>query len=143
MLKIDEIDHRLIHELEHDSRLSMSELGRRINLSAPSVGERVRRLESFGVIKQYSLVLDHEKLGFPIQCIIEATVKNGQYEAFLHYLKQQLNVSFCYRISGDACYLIKMQFSSFSAAECFIDEVIPYAQTKTQFIFSEIDIQST
>ena len=69
-------------------------------------------------------------------------MKNGQYEAFLHYLKQQPTVSFCYRISGDACYLIKIQFSSFSAAESFIDEVIPYAQTKTQFIFSEIDIQS-
>ncbi|QLQ21378.1 MAG: Lrp/AsnC family transcriptional regulator [Paracoccaceae bacterium] len=142
MLKIDEIDHRLIYELEQDSRLSMSELGRRIKLSAPSVNERVRRLESFGVIKQYSLELDYEKLGLPIQCIVEATVKNGQYEAFLHYLKQQPTVSFCYRISGDACYLIKIQFSSFSAAESFIDEIIPYAQTKTQFIFSEIDIQS-
>lgn len=142
MLKIDEIDHRLIYELEQDSRLSMSELGRRIKLSAPSVNERVRRLESFGVIKQYSLELDYEKLRLPIQCIVEATVKNGQYEAFLHYLKQQPTVSFCYRISGDACYLIKIQFSSFSAAESFIDEVIPYAQTKTQFIFSEIDIQS-
>ena len=67
MLKIDEIDHRLIYELEQDSRLSMSELGRRIKLSAPSVNERVRRLESFGVIKQYSLELDYEKLGHPIQ----------------------------------------------------------------------------
>lgn len=63
MLKIDDIDRLLLHELTNDSRLSMSELGRRINLSAPSVGERVRRLESFGVIKGYTIDIDHELLG--------------------------------------------------------------------------------
>lgn len=64
--KRGKIDYKLMHELEHDNRLSISELGRRINLSAPFVSERGRQLESFGVIKQYSLVLDHEKLGLPI-----------------------------------------------------------------------------
>lgn len=141
MLKIDDIDRLLLHELTNDSRLSMSELGRRINLSAPSVGERVRRLESFGVIKGYTIDIDHELLGRPIQCLIEATVKNGNYEAFTQFLSQQSNVSFCYRISGSACYMLKMQFATFAEAEQFIDAAIPYAQTVTHFIFSEVKTQ--
>lgn len=142
MLKIDDTDRLILAELTSDSRLSMSELGRRINLSAPSVGERVRRLESFGVIKGYTIEIDHELLGQPIQCLIEATVKNGNYEAFTQFLGQQSNVSFCYRISGSACYMLKMQFATFAEAEQFIDATIPYAQTETRFIFSEVDFKN-
>lgn len=142
MLKIDEIDRLILDELTKDSRLSMSELGRRINLSAPSVGERVRRLESFGVIKGYTIELDHDLLGQPIHCLIEATVKNGNYEAFTRFLQAYANIAFCYRVSGDACFLLKMRFNTFAEAEQFIDDAIPYAHTKTTFIFSEVDIKN-
>ncbi|MEW8968024.1 Lrp/AsnC family transcriptional regulator [Exiguobacterium alkaliphilum] len=142
MLKIDETDRLLLDELTKDSRLSMSELGRRINLSAPSVGERVRRLESFGVIKGYTIELDHDLLGQPIHCLIEATVKNGNYEAFTRFLQAYQNIAFCYRVSGDACFLLKMRFTTFAEAEQFIDDAIPYAHTKTTFVFSEVDIKN-
>ena len=81
-MKIDEIDKKIIKELAENSRLSMSELGRKINLSSPSVAERVRQMESFGIIRKYTTVIDYVKLGFPIQCIIEVTVKNGDYSRF-------------------------------------------------------------
>lgn len=137
-LKIDDIDKKIIVELSKDSRLSMSELGRRINLSSPSVTERVRRIESFGIIKKYTLEIDYEKLGLPIQCIIEATVKNGDYKRFKNYIESLPNIEFCYRIAGNACYMLKMQFESFSKAEEFINTVNPYASTVTHFIFSEV-----
>ncbi|WP_396129852.1 Lrp/AsnC family transcriptional regulator [Exiguobacterium mexicanum] len=141
-MKIDDTDRLILAELTADSRLSMSELGRRINLSAPSVGERVRRLESFGVIKGYTIEVDHEVLGQPIQCLIEATVKNGNYEAFTRFLQGYHNIAFCYRVSGDACFLMKMRFTTFAEVEQFIDATIPYAQTETRFIFSEVDFKN-
>ncbi|MEW9052330.1 MAG: Lrp/AsnC family transcriptional regulator [Neobacillus sp.] len=137
-MKIDNIDRAILDELRRNSRLSMSELGRRVHLSSPSVTERVRQMESFGIIKSYTLEVDYEKLGLPIQCIIEATVKNGDYHSFKSYIQKLPNVEFCYRIAGNACYMLKMQFESFSKAEQFIDEVNPYAHTVTHFIFSQI-----
>jgi len=137
-MKIDSIDKKIIDELRENSRLSMSELGRRINLSSPSVTERVRRMESFGIIKKYTLEVDYEKLGLPIQCIIEATVKNGDYSSFKKYIEGLSNVEFCYRIAGNACYMLKMQFDTFSKAEEFIERVNPYAHTVTHFIFSQV-----
>jgi Lrp/AsnC family transcriptional regulator, leucine-responsive regulatory protein len=137
-MKIDAIDRRIIDELSKNSRLSMSELGRRINLSSPSVTERVRRMESFGVIKKYTLEVDYEKLGLPVQCIIEATVKNGDYSAFRRYIEGLPNVECCYRIAGNACYMLKMQFDTFRKAEEFIENVNPYASTVTHFIFSQV-----
>ncbi|WP_270578573.1 Lrp/AsnC family transcriptional regulator [Caldibacillus thermoamylovorans] len=137
-MKIDEIDKKIIDELCNNSRLSMSELGRRVNLSSPSVTERVRQMESFGIIKKYTIEVDYEKLGLPIQCIIEATVKNGDYNSFKNYIEKLPNVEFCYRIAGSACYMLKMQFETFANAEKFIDEVSPIAQTVTHFIFSQV-----
>ncbi|MBM7587338.1 Lrp/AsnC family leucine-responsive transcriptional regulator [Bacillus pakistanensis] len=137
-MKIDDIDKKIIDELSRNSRLSMSELGRRINLSSPSVTERVRRMESIGIIKKYTLEVDYEKLGFPIRCIIEAAVKNGDYKSFKTFIEQLPNVEFCYRIAGNACYMLKMQFDTFRKAEEFIENVNPYAHTVTHFIFSEV-----
>jgi len=137
-MKIDDIDKKIINELNSNSRLSMSELGRRVNLSSPSVTERVRQMESFGVIKKYTLEVDYEKLGLPIQCIIEATVKNGDYKSFKNYIKKLPNVEFCYRIAGNACYMLKMHFETFAKAEEFIDTVSPFAHTVTHFIFSKV-----
>ncbi len=137
-MKIDEIDKKIIDELLNNSRLSMSELGRRVNLSSPSVTERVRQMESFGIIKKYTLEIDYEKLDLPIQCIIEVTIKNGNYESFKRYVEKLPNVEFCYRIAGSACYMLKMHFETFTNAEKFIDEVNPFAQTVTHFIFSQV-----
>lgn len=137
-MKIDSVDKKIIDELSENSRLSMSELGRRINLSSPSVTERVRRMESLGIIKKYTLEVDYEKLGLPIQCIIEATVKNGDYNSFKKFIEGLSNVEFCYRIAGKACYMLKMQFDTFSKAEEFIENANPYAHTVTHFIFSQV-----
>ncbi len=138
-MKMDEMDRKIIEELRQNSRLSMSELGRRVHLSSPSVTERVRQMESFGIIKQYTIDIDHEKTGFPIQCIIEATVKNSDYTSFKTYIEKQENVEFCYRIAGNACYMLKMQFEHFSQAEQFINDISPYATTVTHFIFSQVE----
>lgn len=137
-MKIDDIDKKILKELNENSRISMSELGRKIKLSSPSVTERVRQMESFGFIKKYTTVIDYTKLGFPIQCIIEVTVKNGDYNRFKNYIENFSNLEFCYRIAGNACYLLKMHFVSFSEVEDFINAINPYASTVTHFIFSEV-----
>ncbi|MEY8749725.1 Lrp/AsnC family transcriptional regulator [Alkalicoccobacillus gibsonii] len=137
-MKIDNIDRMILNELKSNSRLSMSELGKRVNLSSPSVKERVKQMESFGVIKRYTLELDYEKLDLPIQCIIEATLKNGDYKSFNKYIQTLSNVDFCYRIAGKACYMLKVHFSTFSQAELFINELSPHVQTVTHFVFSQV-----
>lgn len=137
-MKIDNIDRKILNELTNNSRLSMSELGRRVHLSSPSVAERVRNMESFEVIKKYTMEMDYEQIGFPIQCIIEATVKNGDYTSFRKYIEKLPNVEFCYRIAGNACYMFKMQFQTFSDAERFIEDINPLATTVTHFIFSQV-----
>ncbi len=138
MMKIDSIDRSILAALSQNSRMTMKELGQRINLSSPSVTERIRQMESHGIIQKYTIKVNHEKLGQPVQCIIEATIKDGNYTRFKKHIEQLPNVDFCYRIAGKACYMLKMQFESFAEVENFIDAVSPFALTVTHFIFSEV-----
>jgi len=142
-LKIDMIDRQILNELALDSRLSMRSVAKRVNLSAPSVTERVRQMESYGLIKRYGLKINYEKLGSPIECLVEATIKEGRYDRFKKYIQQLSNVDFCYRISGDSCFMLKLHFQTFQEAEFFIEQIHPYAHTVTRFIFSEVDTQVT
>ncbi|KGA98409.1 AsnC family transcriptional regulator [Alkalihalobacillus alcalophilus ATCC 27647 = CGMCC 1.3604] len=137
-MKIDEIDKKIIEELMTNSRISMTELGKRVSLSSPTVTERVRQMEYYGLIKKYTLEVDYEKLGLPVQCIIEATIKNGEYQRFKTYIKQLPNVEFCYRIAGNSCFMLKMHFEKIGDVEQFIDNVNPLAHTSTYFIFSKV-----
>ncbi|PCD81033.1 AsnC family transcriptional regulator [Lysinibacillus fusiformis] len=135
---MDFINETILKELKKDSRISMSELGRRVHLSAPAVRERVRHLEEQQVIRKYTLDINSKALGFPIEAIMEATIKNNRYADFKEHILIFTNVDFCYRISGETCFLLKAHFQSFSDVEQFIDDLQLYAHTKTNFIFSDI-----
>lgn len=135
---MDLIDEKIIKELSNDSRLSMSELGRRIHLSSPAVKERVLQLEEKQIIKKYTIELNQKNYGYPISAIIEATIKNTRYDDFKEYIKSEENIDFCYRIAGAACFMLKTNFKTFEEAEAFIDGIIPFAHTKTNFIFSNV-----
>lgn len=141
-MKMDQVDVHILNELSKDSRQSMRELAKKVALSAPSVTERVKRMESFGMIKRYSAQFDYKKIGFPVSCLIEATIKNGEYETFKTHIKTLPYVEFCYRIAGAACYMLKINMESLEKVETFINETAPYAHTVTHVIFSEVETRS-
>ncbi|WP_346939290.1 Lrp/AsnC family transcriptional regulator [uncultured Clostridium sp.] len=139
-MKLDEIDVMILSELEKNSRLSIRELSKRINLSPPSVTERVKRLEDNGVIEGYTISINKKKLGLSIDCIIKVTMRNGEYERFKNFIKDYNHSEWCYRIAGDGCFLVKLSVKDLVEIEEFINEVSPYAITSTNIVFSEIAI---
>ena len=69
-ITLDNYDTRILAELQSDARLPMAELGRRVHLSQPAVTERVRKLESAGVITGYQARVDLAALGYAIRAIV-------------------------------------------------------------------------
>ena len=87
--RIDQTDRRIIGELSTDGRVSIAELGRRVNLSAPAVAGRVQRLERAGVITGYRAELDPRALGFPLTAIVRVKPSVLILERFLKFLAEQ------------------------------------------------------
>jgi len=75
---LDEIDKKILVELLTNSNRSNREIARAINVSAATVINRIQRLESAGVIKDYTVMLDYERLGFELTVIMEVTVSKGK-----------------------------------------------------------------
>lgn len=142
-MKFDEIDVLILKELQKDSRISIRELSKRINLSPPSVTERVRRLEDCGIIEGYTIKINKKKLGLSIDCIIKVTMKSGEYEKFKIFIKECERSEWCYRIAGNGCFLVKLSVKSLNEIEEFINEISSYALTETIIAFSEVTIDDS
>ena len=142
ILKIDDLDKKILYLLSKDSRLSMRELAKRVHLSSPSVTERVRRLESESVLKGYTIEIDYKKLGFDVECFIEVTVRNGQYIKFNNFINEYPFVEFCYRIAGKTCYIVKLRLKKIADIEHFINSVNSFASTETYVVISKNETKS-
>lgn len=132
----DIINEKILNILEKNSRITINELSKQINLSAPATRERVNKLEDQNIISAYTIDINYKELGYTIEAVIEIVIKNNLYIDFKEYINKLDNVDFCYRISGDACFICKVRFKSMVEVEQFIDGVQPYGHTKTNFILS-------
>ncbi|MEN0642062.1 Lrp/AsnC family transcriptional regulator [Alkalicoccobacillus gibsonii] len=142
-MKIDTIDLTILDELKKDSRQSIRELSRKVNLSPPSVSERIRKMEATSIIEGYTLRINDKVLGLPIQCLIEITIKNGKYSTFQEKISRYPGVNYCYRITGSACFMLKFSTDKFERIEEFIEEFNSIATTLTHVILSEVPMNWT
>jgi Lrp/AsnC family leucine-responsive transcriptional regulator len=133
---LDAINLRLLKELQGDGRLGMAELGRRIGMSAPAVAERVQRLERAGVIVGYRAELDPRALGFPVAAVVRVRPAPGRLQRIPEVAREVREVSECYRITGEDCFLMKLHLRSIDDLEDVLDRFTPYGLTTTSIVHS-------
>jgi Lrp/AsnC family leucine-responsive transcriptional regulator len=109
--QLDKTDLQLLKILQENGRISIKELAQRVHLSPTPVFDRVRRLESTGVIERYTAVLNAAKLGqgFLVFCSVRLR-RMGKDIAhdFVERIKDIPEVAECYNISGEFDYLLKI-----------------------------------
>ncbi len=133
---LDEIDRRVLEELGADGRLTMAELGRRVNLSPPAVAERVQRLERSGVITGYKAVIDPKAIGFPLAAVVRVRPASRQLQRIPELARDTPEVVECYRITGEDCFFLKLHLRSIDDLEEILDRFVEYGQTTTSIIHS-------
>src|SRR5438552_9660812 len=97
---LDPTDTRLLAELQDDARLSLAELGRRVGLSSPAVADRLRRLESDGVILGHRTELSPEALGLALTSIVRIRPSPRQLHKVAELAQTTPEVVECHRITG-------------------------------------------
>lgn len=133
---LDRTDRRILRELQSDARLSMAELGRRVGLSAPSVADRVKRLERSGVIVGYRVELDPRALGFPIMASVRVRPGMGQLRKIPQIAQESPEVVECHRITGEDCYLLSVRLRVMDDLEEVLDRFTLHGQTTTSIVHS-------
>lgn len=133
---LDDLNLRILGELQADGRLGLAELGRRIGLSAPAVAERVQRLERAGVIRGYQAELDPAALGFPVSAVVRIRPSPGQLQRIPEVARETPEVGECYRITGEDCYLLRLHLRSIDDLEEVLDRFTIHGLTTTSIIHS-------
>jgi Lrp/AsnC family leucine-responsive transcriptional regulator len=133
---LDAVNLRLLEELQADGRLGIAELARRVGMSAPAVAERVQRLERTGVIAGYHAELSPRAVGFPVAAIVRIRPAPGQLARIPDIARETPEVAECYRITGEDCYLFRLNLRSLDELEEVLDRFTPYGLTTTSIIHS-------
>jgi Lrp/AsnC family leucine-responsive transcriptional regulator len=108
---LDELDIALLRTLQQDGRLSNVDLARTINLSSPATHTRLRRLEQQGYIRQYTALLNGEKVGYDLLCFVLVSLQilqSEQLEESHEMIRRLPEVLECHYITGDYDYLLKV-----------------------------------
>ena len=131
---IDPVNRRILTELADDVRLSTADLARRIGMSAPSVRERVRRLEEAGVIRGYRLDIDPAALGVPVAAWVRVRPGPGQLPKIAALAERTPQVSQCYRVSGEDCFSMLIHVPTIGDLEVLLDQFLIHGQTTSSFV---------
>jgi Lrp/AsnC family leucine-responsive transcriptional regulator len=132
--RLDATDRKILGELAADGRVSLAELGRRVNLSSPAVAERVQRLERSGVITGYRAEIDPRALGYELTAIVRVKPAPRQLPRIPELAAEIPEVSECHRITGEDCFFITVHLRSIDELSPLLDRFLVYGQTTTSLI---------
>lgn len=133
---LDRIDAKILRELCTDARIPRAELSRRVGLSAPSVADRVRRLEDIGIITGYGARIDPARLGYGLTIVIRARPLPGQMKNMIEAIQETPQIVACDRVSGEDCFVARAHVRDVAEMEAVIDRIVPFGATNSSIVQS-------
>lgn len=122
---MDSIDLKIINVLKENSRLSTSEISRRVNLSIPAVAERIRKMEEADVIEKFTIKVNREKISYKLLAFIFVNIdKTENVEEFRKSIVQYDSVLECHHVAGEYDYLLKVLVEDTRSLEYFISNIM-------------------
>ena len=123
-IELDEIDLGILALLQENCRTPLARIGEQVDLTPPSVIERVKKLEDSGVIRGYHAILDARLLGMDITAFIGVSVSHPRLiEAFEHEVDQIEDVLECHHVTGGYTLLLKVKSVNTSSLEALISRL--------------------
>ena len=135
-LLLDARNVKLLRLLRDDPRGSVSEMARRIGMSAPAVRERIQRLEEAGIIRGYRVELDARALGYPISAFVRVRPMPGKLAKIGELAERLPQVVECYRITGEDCFVMRLYLERLEDLDPLLDRFLAYGQTTTSLVQS-------
>lgn len=131
---LDQIDAAILRGLDDDARLSMRQLAPVVGLSAPSVTERVRKLEEAGIIRSYGVEIDPKPLGYAMTALARIRPFAGQLHRVEDMIRQCPEIVECDRMTGDDPFLARLVVRSVEHLDIVLTSFADYAVTSTTIV---------
>src|SRR6266545_3522132 len=120
---LDDRDRRILTLVQRDAKLPQAEIARRVGLSAAAVNERLKKLESTGVIRRFAALLDPRAMGVPITAFVEVFIEHPRLEpGFIERVLKMDEVQECHHITGEFSLLLKVRVADMTALQQLLIE---------------------
>lgn len=120
---VDEVDRKILSLLKNDARTPFAEIGKRVNLSAPAVHARVKKMESSGVIKQHTISVEPKEVDAGLCAFIRLTRNRGMCKDVAAKLSKVKEIEECHSIAGEDCLILKLRVPSTDKLSGILDQV--------------------
>ena len=134
--KIDKTDRRILQMLEENARTSVKDIAETNFMSSPAVANRIRRMESTNLIKNYYADIDYSAMGYVVKAFINLEVKPEDKSEFYPFIEKIPNVVQCDCITGDYSMLIQASYKRPEELDHLVNELQKFGRTKTEIAFS-------
>jgi Lrp/AsnC family transcriptional regulator len=125
--RLDELDRRILSELQEDAGQSLDEIARKVGSSKTPVWNRIRKMRETGVIGRQTVLLDPDSLG--LEACFFVLIRTSAHEAdwqqrFLSAVRSRPEVMEAHRLAGDIDYILKVRVSNARAYDTFYQALI-------------------
>jgi DNA-binding Lrp family transcriptional regulator len=141
--RLDEIDRAILVKLQEDGRMTNAALAEACGLTPTPMLQRMKKLESAGVIRRYMAVVDPAKVGRPILAFVHVTLKNhvlSNHQRFIALAESLPEVTECHHIAGEEDFLLKVAMRDIQELETIILHKLTgsglIGRLKTTLVFS-------
>ncbi|HET9026137.1 MAG TPA: Lrp/AsnC family transcriptional regulator [Trueperaceae bacterium] len=123
-MEFDAVDRRILEILLHDGRASHASVAKAVGLSAPAVGERVKKLEQAGVIRGYHAEIDPVAVGLTITAFVAiAPQPRKPAQRLVERLMEFREVEELHAVAGTYSFIVKVRVPSTMALDAFLDRL--------------------
>jgi Lrp/AsnC family leucine-responsive transcriptional regulator len=133
---LDAVDWRILAVLQTDARLSQNEISRRVNLSAPAVAERIRRLLDRGIIEGYSARINPAALGRAVQAFVQLDCYGARCILKDPAVLDWPEVLELHRVTGDACSVLRVAVADMAQFQELIDRLASYGKPTSSLMLA-------
>ncbi len=121
---IDQIDLKILSILQNNGRTRLADIADEVELSAPAVMERVKKLEASGVIKGYQALVDGKKVGKDITAFIGVSIGNQRdIDQFATQVLRYQDVLECHHVTGDESFILKVKSANTGSLEKLLGQI--------------------
>lgn len=131
---LDDIDCHIVEILAGNARISLKDIAQQVEMSPPSVAERMRRLEERGVIRRYTVDVDPKAIGYALQAIIRIKPLPGKLHVVEKIIREIPQICECDKVTGDDCFIARLLLHSIEELDSILELITDKAETNTSIV---------
>ncbi len=139
---MDVIDVMIINILQENSRTAISEISKRVNLSAPAVADRIKKMVEGGIVRKFTTILEPNLNGRELEALLFVTLRSTTTaNKFMKLVEEENDILSCFYLTGDYDYMIRISTKNTASLEKLLTKLRnlhEFARTRTIIVLKTI-----